>query len=160
MFVIIKRFELAFFHPAGTTISSSAGGNKSSASLAIFSTAGTIVYSFSQLIFSYFTKYMGFHNSYLLAFPGIILAAVMHLITGHRIAPEIKSTISDILMGFAWATSSFGSTVCALINDKLPFFSGLTSGLVILSIFPLIAGFIVHFLLPNIQDDIDKAIAG
>ena len=90
VFVIISRVGSALFHPAGATISSSAGGNKNSASLAIFSTAGTIGYSFSQLIFSYFTKYMGFHNSYLLAFPGIILAAVMHLITGHRIAPKLN----------------------------------------------------------------------
>ena len=289
--VILSRIGSALFHPAGATISSLAGGNRSSASLAIFATTGTIGYSFSQILFSYFTKYLGFRNSYLLAIPGVILALyylffskvsintegqtiklnaslriikerfmpllllyfvmvfrsafimainffiakifkdwgfgrlyyssanmifmlssacgllaagvlsskikakilltisltaflpffliflvagfkgnlsltylfliltgfilysghASNITMGQKIAPEITSTVSGILMGFAWATSSFGPTICALSSNSIPIFPGLASGLVILSILPLIAGFLVQFLPHTIQ---------
>ena len=65
---------------------------------------------------------------------------VSNIVMGHRVAPEMTSTISGILMGFAWASASFGPVLCAFSRDAL-WFSGLASGLLVLSFFPLIAAF-------------------
>jgi FSR family fosmidomycin resistance protein-like MFS transporter len=62
-----------------------------------------------------------------------------NIVMGHRIAPEMTSTISGVLMGFAWAISSFGPTLCALLRGSIGAFPGISSGLLILTIFPLVA---------------------
>ena len=74
-----------------------------------------------------------------------------NIIMGQKIAPEITSTISGILMGFAWATSSFGPMVCALFTNKISLFPGISSGLVILSVLPLLASFMVIILPQTVQ---------
>lgn len=76
-----------------------------------------------------------------LALSGFILHAGhgTNIVMGHRIAPEMVSTISGILMGFAWAAASFGPILCVLTSGIFPKIGNLTSGLLILSIFPLVA---------------------
>jgi hypothetical protein len=51
----------------------------------------------------------------------------------------MTSTISGILMGFAWATASFGPTLCALTRGVVPALGNLSSGLFVVSLFPLAA---------------------
>jgi hypothetical protein len=70
---------------------------------------------------------------------------------GHRVAPEMTSTISGILMGFAWATSSFGPILCALSRGIFPKIGQLTSGLVVLSVFPLIASILTLYLSKEVE---------
>ncbi len=74
-----------------------------------------------------------------------------NIVMGHRIAPEMTSTVSGILMGFAWAASSFGPTLCAYTADLIPGFSGLASGLLLLTLFPIAAS-ILSLLLPHSVD--------
>lgn len=62
-----------------------------------------------------------------------------NIVMGHRIAPEMTSTISGVLMGFAWAISSFGPTLCALLRGSIGIFPGISSGLFILTLFPLVS---------------------
>lgn len=85
----------------------------------------------------------------LLACSGFVVSSGhgSNIVMGHRIAPEMTSTVSGILMGFAWAASSFGPTLCAYTADLVPGFSGLASGLLILTIFPISAS-ILSLLLP------------
>jgi FSR family fosmidomycin resistance protein-like MFS transporter len=88
-----------------------------------------------------------------LAISGFIVWAGQgaNIVMGHRIAPEMTSTVSGILMGFAWAASSFGPTLCAYSADLFPGFSGLASGLLLLTIFPIAAA-ILSLLLPRSVD--------
>jgi FSR family fosmidomycin resistance protein-like MFS transporter len=51
-----------------------------------------------------------------------------NIVMGHRVAPEMTSTISGILMGFAWAAASFGPTLCARFSGLIPGIEGLASG--------------------------------
>ncbi len=83
-----------------------------------------------------------------LAISGFILTSghAVNIVMGQRVAPEMTSTISGVLMGFAWAVSSFGPTLCALLRDAIPALPGLASGLVILTLFPLIAALLSRFL--------------
>jgi len=69
-----------------------------------------------------------------------------NIVMGHRIAPEMTSTISGILMGFAWATASFGPTVCAYTSSTFSLFPGLASGLLLLSVCPVAAAVLCLFL--------------
>jgi FSR family fosmidomycin resistance protein-like MFS transporter len=69
-----------------------------------------------------------------------------NIVMGHRVAPELTSTISGVLMGFAWAVSSFGPTLCAFLRNSIALLPGLSSGLLILALFPLTAGILSLFL--------------
>jgi predicted MFS family arabinose efflux permease len=74
-----------------------------------------------------------------------------NIVMGHRIAPEMTSTISGILMGFAWAVSSYGPTLCAYTADLFPQLPGLASGLLLLAVFPVIAAILSLFLTPAVD---------
>jgi len=89
----------------------------------------------------------------LLAISGFIIHGghAANVVMGHRIAPEMTSTISGILMGFAWAVSSFGPTVAAVTGGSIRGFSGIASGFLILSIFPILAA-VLSLLLPSEVD--------
>ena len=78
-----------------------------------------------------------------------------NIVMGHRVAPEMTSTISGILMGFAWAASSFGPTLCAYTADSIGAFPGMASGLLILTLFPVAAS-ILSLLLPRSVDGSTK----
>jgi len=65
---------------------------------------------------------------------------------GHRIAPEMTSTISGILMGFAWAVSSFGPTLCTLTRGTFPGIGSIASGLLVMSFFPIAASCLAFFI--------------
>jgi FSR family fosmidomycin resistance protein-like MFS transporter len=75
----------------------------------------------------------------------------MNIVMGHRIAPEMMSTISGILMGFAWAASQFGPVLCATTRGLIAGFGGIPSGLFVMSFFPLIAA-ALSLLLPTEVD--------
>jgi FSR family fosmidomycin resistance protein-like MFS transporter len=83
-----------------------------------------------------------------LALTGFVLNGghAANIVMGHRIAPEMTSTISGVLMGFAWAVASFGPTFCALLSGSLKALPGLSSGLLILTAFPLSAAVLALFL--------------
>ncbi len=106
------------------------------------------------IIFLYFGKSGSLGLSLLfLAFSGFIVSAGhgANIVMGHRIAPEMTSTVSGILMGFAWAGSSFGPTLCAYTAGLIPAYSGLASGLLLLALFPIAAS-ILSLLLPSVVD--------
>ncbi len=107
--------------------------------------------------FLFFIHY-GNHGNVLAAYLFLALCGfILHggygtnIVMGHRIAPEMTSTISGILMGFAWATSSFGPTLCALSRGIFPKIGQLTSGLVVLSVFPLIAAILSLYLSKEVE---------
>jgi len=298
--VLLGQLGSSMFHPAGANVAGAAGLDKKDKSFAIFSTVGTIGYSFSQLIFSGFTKLLSIENSFLLMLPGIGLATgyfffsnmeiyghekhmpiselkqvfidrllpltllflimvlrsafvysvnffvaktlsewgfgrvvyssantvfmlsaaggiliagflaerikpktlllfsltgffpffllflfigsgliptngtgiipafiflslsgyVLHggygtnIVMGHRIAPEMTSTISGVLMGFAWAVSSFGPTLCTLTRGTFPGIGNIASGLLVLSFFPIAASFLALFLPPVVDEKV------
>jgi len=290
--LLFGQLGSSMFHPAGANVAGAAGLDKKDTSFAIFSTMGTIGYSFSQLIFSTFTKMLGTKSSFLLMFPGTALAVIYfffcnmevhghekhmplselkqifihrllplsllffimvlrsafvysvnffvaktlsewgfgrgvyssantvfmlsaaggiltagfladrikpktlllfsltgffpffllflltgsgliasngskiipafiflsisgfilhggygtNIIMGHRIAPEMTSTISGILMGFAWAVSSFGPTLCTLTRGTFPGIGSIASGLLVMSFFPIAASCLAFFI--------------
>jgi hypothetical protein len=74
-----------------------------------------------------------------------------NIVMGHRVAPEMTSTISGILMGFAWAASSFGPTLCAYTAGIFGIFPGIASGLLVLALFPVGAS-ILSLMLPSQVD--------
>jgi MFS family permease len=103
--------------------------------------------------------YYGKHDNFLLSFVFLALSGfVLHggygtnIIMGHRIAPKMMSTISGILMGFAWATSSFGPTLCAFSTGFFPWVGGFGSGLLTVSVFPLIAAFLTLYLSKEVEE--------
>ncbi|KPJ81921.1 MAG: hypothetical protein AMS17_19250 [Spirochaetes bacterium DG_61] len=105
--------------------------------------------------FPFFLLFLHFGNIYKLIPAFVFLALsgfVLHggyginIVMGHRIAPEMMSTISGILMGFAWATGSFGPTLCAFTHGVFPKIGGFTSGFLVMSIFPLVATLFSLFL--------------
>jgi len=116
---------------------------------------------YSQLVFlPFFAGFILFGKSgnlsmslIFLSLFGLVINAgqASNIVMGHRVVPEMTSTISGILMGFAWATSSFGPTVTALLKGALRGFPGLISGIIILTILPLI-GSILAYLLPKEVD--------
>ena len=69
-----------------------------------------------------------------------------NIVMGHRVAPEMTSTISGILMGFAWAAASFGPTLCTRFSGVIPGIGDLASGLTVLLIFPIMAFILSIFL--------------
>jgi FSR family fosmidomycin resistance protein-like MFS transporter len=75
----------------------------------------------------------------------------MNIVMGHRIAPEMMSTISGILMGFAWAVSQFGPILCATTSGLFAGIGKISSGLFVMSFFPLIAA-ALSLLLPKEVD--------
>jgi FSR family fosmidomycin resistance protein-like MFS transporter len=77
------------------------------------------------------------------------LSHVPYIIMGQRIFPEITSTISGILMGFAAAVGAFGQPITASCADLLRWAPGLASGIVILMIFPLCGALLTLFLPEN-----------
>jgi FSR family fosmidomycin resistance protein-like MFS transporter len=89
----------------------------------------------------------------LLALSGFIIHGghAANIVMGHRVVPEMTSTISGILMGFAWATSSFGPTVTAVTGDTIRGFPGITSGLLLVSTLPVVAA-VLSLLLPTEVD--------
>jgi len=93
------------------------------------------------------------HTFVLLAISGFIIHGghAANIVMGHRVAPEMTSTISGILMGFAWAVSSFGPTVTALAGDTIHGFPGIASGFLIVSALPVIAA-TLSLLLPTEVD--------
>jgi len=94
------------------------------------------------LLFILFGKAQHALASFLfLALTGFVLNSghAANIVMGHRVVPEMTSTVSGVLMGFAWAVSSFGPTLCALLRGSIGAFPGLASGLIILTVFPLAA---------------------
>ncbi|UCB45083.1 MAG: MFS transporter [Spirochaetota bacterium] len=83
-----------------------------------------------------------------LALTGFIINSghAANIVMGHRITPELTSTISGVLIGFAWGVSSFGPTLCALLQSSISILPGMASGLVILSLFPITAAVLTLFL--------------
>jgi MFS family permease len=83
-----------------------------------------------------------------LALSGIIVSGGqgVNIVMGHRVAPEMTSTVSGILMGFAWAASSFGPTLAAYTADMFPAFPRMASGLLLLTLFPAVAAILSLFL--------------
>ena len=101
------------------------------------------------LLFLYFGNRGFAYPSFLfLALCGFVLHGGYgtNIVMGHRIAPEMMSTISGILMGFAWAAASFGPTLCAYSHGFFPRIGGFSSGLFLLGLFPLAATVFSLFL--------------
>jgi len=73
---------------------------------------------------------------------------VQNILMGHRIVPEMTSTVSGILMGFAWSIGEFGLPVGAAFAGRLPWAPGSASSLVVLLSFPL-AAVLLTLLLPR-----------
>ena len=105
--------------------------------------------------FPFFVLFLLFGLSGKLALAFVFLALsgfVLHggygtnIVMGHKIAPEMTSTISGILMGFAWAAASFGPTVCALTRGSIPALGNFSSGLFVVSLFPVAASILALFL--------------
>jgi len=74
------------------------------------------------------------------------LSLVPNVVLGHRLFPEMTSTISGILMGFAWAFGNLCQPLVAACAGLFPWAPGLLSGLVLLTVLPLAACLLVAFL--------------
>jgi len=101
------------------------------------------------LLFLHFGRLGSFALTFLLlSLTGFIVHGGhgMNIVMGHRIAPEMMSTISGILMGFAWATSQFGPILCANTSGLFSGIGGISSGLFVMSFFPLVAAALSLFL--------------
>jgi FSR family fosmidomycin resistance protein-like MFS transporter len=70
------------------------------------------------------------------------------VIMGHRLLPEGTSTMSGILMGFAWALGRLAYPLVPAFSNTIAWVPGLASGMVILTILPLSAAALT-FLLPS-----------
>jgi FSR family fosmidomycin resistance protein-like MFS transporter len=79
------------------------------------------------------------------------LSNVANISLGYRLLPELTSTVNGILMGFAWSIGEFGLPLGAAFADRLPWAPGMASGLVLLSVFPLLAAALT-ILLPRSLD--------
>jgi len=79
------------------------------------------------------------------------LANVANITLGHRLFPELTSTVNGILMGFAWSIAEFILPVGAAFSGSLPWAPGMASGLVLLSASPLLAAGLT-LLLPRSLD--------
>jgi len=69
-----------------------------------------------------------------------------NIVLGQKLFPEMSSTVSGLLMGFAWATASFGPVVCNGTKHVFKLIEGFPSGLVFMTIFPLSAAIASIFL--------------
>jgi hypothetical protein len=58
----------------------------------------------------------------------------------------MTSTVSGILMGFAWAIGEFSLPLGAAFSGAFPWAPGLASGLVALTVLPLLATLLTLFL--------------
>jgi len=67
------------------------------------------------------------------------LAQVANILMGHRLFPEMTSTVSGILMGLAWAVGEFALPAGASLAGAFPWAPGLSSGLIALVVMPLLA---------------------
>jgi FSR family fosmidomycin resistance protein-like MFS transporter len=76
------------------------------------------------------------------------LSHVPNIMMGHRLLPELTSTVSGILMGFAWAIGEFSLPLGAAFRGRFAFAPGLASGLLVLVALPL-AATIFTLLLPR-----------
>lgn len=76
------------------------------------------------------------------------LSQVANITMGHRLLPEMTSTVSGILMGFAWAIGEFSLPLGAAFSGAFPWAPGLASGLLVLVALPLLATLLTLFL-PN-----------
>ena len=74
------------------------------------------------------------------------LAQVANITMGHRLLPELTSTVSGILMGLAWAVGEFALPLGAAFSGRFPWAPGLGSGLVVLVTLPLLATLLTLFL--------------
>jgi len=74
------------------------------------------------------------------------LAHVPNIIIGHRLVPEMTSTVSGILMGFAWAVGDFGKIAAAAFSGVFSWAPGIVSGVIIMAISPLAAAVLINFL--------------
>jgi FSR family fosmidomycin resistance protein-like MFS transporter len=101
------------------------------------------------LLFIYFGRSgNALYTFIFLALTGFIINSghAANIVMGHRLTPELTSTISGVLIGFAWGVSGFGPTLCALLQSSISILPGLASGLVILSLLPITAGVLTLFL--------------
>ena len=76
------------------------------------------------------------------------LSQVANITMGHRLLPEMTSTVSGILMGLAWAIGEFALPLGAAFTGVFPWAPGLASGLVALVALPLLAT-LLTLLLPR-----------
>jgi FSR family fosmidomycin resistance protein-like MFS transporter len=74
------------------------------------------------------------------------LPQVANIMMGHRLLPEMTSTVSGILMGLAWAIGEFALPLGAAFSGRFPWAPGLGSGLVALVALPLLATLLTLFL--------------
>ncbi|OHD22654.1 MAG: hypothetical protein A2064_08745 [Spirochaetes bacterium GWB1_66_5] len=74
------------------------------------------------------------------------LSQVANITMGHRLLPEMTSTVSGILMGFAWAIGEFSLPLGAAFSGAFPWAPGLSSGLLVLVVLPLLATLLTLFL--------------
>ena len=83
-----------------------------------------------------------------LIFTGFVvqMSHVPIVIMGHRILPEGTSTISGILMGFAWSLGRLVYPLVPVFSNAIGWAPGLASGMVILTILPLSAAMLTLFL--------------
>ncbi len=72
------------------------------------------------------------------------------VIMGHRILPEGTSTISGILMGFAWSLGRLVYPLVPVLSNAIGWAPGLASGMVILTVLPLSAALLTLFLPGNV----------
>ena len=89
-----------------------------------------------------------------LIFTGFVIqmSHVPIVIMGHRVLPEGTSTISGILMGFAWSLGRLVYPLVPVLSNAVGWAPGLASGLVILTLLPLSAAFLTLFLPENVED--------
>jgi FSR family fosmidomycin resistance protein-like MFS transporter len=78
------------------------------------------------------------------------LSQVANITMGHRLLPEMTSTVSGILMGLAWAIGEFALPLGAAFSGAFSWAPGLASGLVTLVLMPLVAS-LLTLLLPREQ---------
>lgn len=83
-----------------------------------------------------------------LALTGFMLqmSHVPNVIIGHRLVPEMTSTVSGILMGFAWAIGDFGKIAAAAFSGVFSWAPGIVSGVIIMAVLPLAAALLTNFL--------------
>ena len=74
------------------------------------------------------------------------LSQVANITMGHRLLPEMTPTVRGILMGFAWAIGEFSLPLGAAFSGALPWAPGLSSGLLVLVVLPLLATLLTLFL--------------
>jgi FSR family fosmidomycin resistance protein-like MFS transporter len=77
------------------------------------------------------------------------LSQVANITMGHRLFPEMTSTVSGILMGLAWAIGEFALPLGAAFSGAFPWAPGMSSGLIVLVAMPLLATLLTLLLPPE-----------